>query len=154
MAIGIPHQWMDMPSIFPLVKASYQEIFFSKKNISEAISPYKNVHLPSAFLQWKTLYCTKIQPFFCLQQEHLCTCGFNILIAFVKCQEGIHCCTRCTVYIMKFKKNSSRKGQNAKYALNYCRIRARKDRWQSVLGNVILKTPLFLHFPQLSFFFL
>lgn len=83
----------------------------------------------------KNSIAQKIHPFFCLQQEHFCTCGFNILIVFAKCQEGVQRCTRCTACIMKFKKNSSYKGQNTKYALNYCGIKEQKDSWQSVLGN-------------------
>lgn len=60
----------------------------------------------------------KNSPLFLPAQEHLRTCGFNISIVFVKCQERVQRCTRCTACIMKFKKHSSRKGQNTKCALN------------------------------------
>lgn len=109
--------------------------FFPRKILQKQFLHIKVIFLHQHSCNEKNTCCTKIHTFFCLQQEHLHTCGFHILIVFAKCQEGVQRCTRCTACIMKFKKNSSHKGQNTKCALNYCGIRAQKDSWQSVLGN-------------------
>lgn len=107
---------------FSISQAAYQGIFFPRNITSEAISPYKDVCSPSAFLQQTTPYCTEIQPLSSRSRKAYRHVGLAF-DSICRVPGGCSVLTR-TACVTECKKSSSHRGQSTECALSYGRVGA------------------------------